>query len=230
MPNYLSIDTSAHASVALIDADTGAVIAARTSPKGNDQTETLAGYVRDLMADHGQQGPELAGVIVGVGPGPFTGLRVGLVAARTFGFVWQVPVHGVMSLHALAERVLELDEIPEEFIVASDARRKEVYWATYNRQGNLLDGPHVAAAATLPALPVYGVGAGIYEEALREAGAAPQPESFAWIAESAYLAKHGLKDLAAGKDLSNTAPQYLRESDAQVPAFMKQAQAKEATA
>lgn len=225
MPNYLSIDTSAHASVALVDSTTGSVIAQKTSPKGNDQTETLASYVRDLLDENREEGQNLAGIFVGIGPGPFTGLRVGLVASRTFSFVWNIPVYGVMSLHALAERVLATDSIPAEFIVASDARRKEVYWARYDQTGQIVDGPHVAAASTPPALPVFGVGAGIYAEQLREAGANPQEQSFDWIADAANLAQRGMRDLAAGKDLANTAPQYLRESDAQVPAFMKQAKA-----
>jgi len=222
MPNYLAIDTSANASVALVDKATGTVVDQRVSPKGNDQTETLSAYVKELLDAHNQQGQDLSGIIVGVGPGPFTGLRVGLVAARTFGFVWQVPVYGVMSLHALAEQVLDAGETPEQFIVASDARRKEVYWARFGQDGTMTDGPHVSAASALPALPVYGVGAGIYAEQLKEAGAKPMPESFEWIANAGYLARRGMSDLAEGKDLSDTSPQYLRESDAQVPAFMKQ--------
>ena len=223
MPNYLAIDTSANASVALVDKATGSVVDQRVSSKGNDQTETLSAYVKELLNAHGQKGQDLAGIIVGVGPGPFTGLRVGLVAARTFGFVWQVPVHGVMSLHALAEQVLDAGEAPAQFIVASDARRKEVYWARYDQDGAMVDGPHVSAASALPALPVYGIGAGIYAEQLEEAGAKPMLESFEWIANAGYLVRRGISDLAAGKDLSDTSPQYLRESDAQVPAFMKQA-------
>ncbi|PRB71358.1 tRNA (adenosine(37)-N6)-threonylcarbamoyltransferase complex dimerization subunit type 1 TsaB [Arthrobacter sp. MYb213] len=221
MTNYLVIDTSAHASVALIDSDSGNVIGERTSPKGNDQTETLSSYVKELLDTHSQRGQDLAGIIVGVGPGPFTGLRVGLVAARTFGFVWNVPVHGVMSLHALAERVIDAGDAPKEFLVASDARRKEVYWARYNNTGVLLDGPHVAAASTLDAMPLYGVGAGIYAEVLRELGATPVEASFDWIADARYLAPRALQLLGDGADLSDTSPMYLRESDAQVPAFMK---------
>ncbi|MGP5524615.1 tRNA (adenosine(37)-N6)-threonylcarbamoyltransferase complex dimerization subunit type 1 TsaB [Glutamicibacter arilaitensis] len=225
MPNYLAIDTSANASVALVDKTTGSVVDQRISSKGNDQTETLSAYVKELLDAHGQKGQDLAGIIVGVGPGPFTGLRVGLVAARTFGFVWQIPVYGVMSLHALAEQVLDAGQVPAEFVVASDARRKEVYWARYDQDGTIVDGPHVSAASALPALPIYGVGAGIYAEQLRDAGAEPQEESFDWIADAANLVQRGMRDLVAGKDLSDTAPQYLRESDAQVPAFMKQAKA-----
>src|SRR5699024_737055 len=140
------------------------------------------------------------GIIVGVGPGPFTGLRVGLVAARTFGFVWQIPVYGVMSLHALAEQALDAGQVPAEFVVASDARRKEVYWARYDQDGTIVDGPHVSAASALPALPVFGVGAGIYAEQLQEVGATPMPESFEWIADAGFLARRGLSDLVGGKD------------------------------
>ncbi|MGP9816799.1 tRNA (adenosine(37)-N6)-threonylcarbamoyltransferase complex dimerization subunit type 1 TsaB [Arthrobacter sp. MYb229] len=225
MPNYLSIDTSAHASVALVDYTTGSVIAQRTSPKGNDQTETLASYVRDMLEENNEEGKNLAGIFVGVGPGPFTGLRVGLVAARTFGFVWNVPVHGIMSLHALAERVLRSGENPKEFVVASDARRKELYWARYDAEGKLLDGPHVSAATELPVLPVYGVGAGLYKEQLESVGSQPRERSFDWVIDARHLAHRGMDDLASGLDLSDTAPQYLRESDAQVPAFMKKAKA-----
>lgn len=221
MPNYLVIDTSAHASVALVDSATGAVIGELTSPKGNDQTETLSRYVKELLDTHNQRGQDLTGIIVGVGPGPFTGLRVGLVAARTFGFVWQVPVHGVMSLHALAERVIDSGDVPTEFLVAADARRKEVYWARYNSAGVLLDGPHVAAASTLDAMPVYGVGAGIYAQELRDLGATPVEASFDWITDARYLAPRALQLLSEGADLSDSSPMYLRESDAQVPAFMK---------
>ncbi|MGH3653415.1 tRNA (adenosine(37)-N6)-threonylcarbamoyltransferase complex dimerization subunit type 1 TsaB [Glutamicibacter sp.] len=225
MPNYLAIDTSANASVALVDKTTGSIVDKRVSSKGNDQTETLSAYVEELLDAHGQKGQDLAGIIVGVGPGPFTGLRVGLVAARTFGFVWQVPVYGVMSLHALAEQVLESGDVPAEFVVASDARRKEVYWARYGKAGVMVVGPHVSAASALPALPVFGVGAGIYAEQLEEVGAKPMTGSFEWIADAGFLARRGLGDLADGKDLSDTSPQYLRESDAQVPAFMKKAKA-----
>ena len=110
MPNYLSIDTSAHTSVALVDSTTGDVIAQRTSPKGNDQTETLSVYVRDLLAENHEDGRALAGIFVGVGPGPYTGLRAGLVAARTFGFVWNIPVYGVVSLPALAQPPQQLPD------------------------------------------------------------------------------------------------------------------------
>ncbi|WP_418907081.1 tRNA (adenosine(37)-N6)-threonylcarbamoyltransferase complex dimerization subunit type 1 TsaB [Glutamicibacter endophyticus] len=223
---YLTIDSSAHASVALVDAVNGTVLAERTSPAPNDQTETLNAYVAELLDDQQIQGSALAGIIVGVGPGPFTGLRVGLVAARTFAYVWSVPLNGVMSLEALVQRVLDADvQVPSEFVVAADARRRELYWARFDASGTLLEGPRVGAADTLPALPVYGAGAGLYPEQLEEAGAQPVASSADWLAEAALLGRRGLQFLADGVDLSDTAPRYLRESDAQVPAFMRKAQA-----
>lgn len=223
MSKYLVIDTSANTSVAIYDQTAGSVLAERHSERGNDQTETLASYVQETVQESGVNGKDLAGIIVGTGPGPFTGLRVGLVAARTFSYVWKVPLHGAMSLGALAHRVKHELAPTTDFLVATDARRREVYWARFNAAGQLQDGPHVGPAGDLPALPVHGVGAGLYAEALTEAGAIVSETSNQWLTPAGDLAPQALADLAAGVDLSSTAPLYLRESDAKVPAFMKQA-------
>ena len=222
MSNYLVIDTSAHTSVAVTDAN-GTVHAEITSERSNDQTETLVSYIHQLLAQAGLEGKELAGIIVGTGPGPFTGLRVGLVAARTLSYVWGVPLHGTMSLGALAERVRRELQPDAEYLIATDARRREVYWARFAADGKLLDGPHVSAAGELPSLEVHGVGAGLYAQELEEAGAKPVAVSRDWLTRAADLGPRALAELAEGADLSDTAPRYLRESDAQVPQFMKQA-------
>jgi len=221
---YLAIDTSAHTSVAIYDAEKQTVLREVTSVKANDQTETLSSYIRDLLEAAGLSGRELAGIIVGTGPGPFTGLRVGLVAARTLSYVWGVPLHGAMSLGALAHRVAGELAPAEDFVVATDARRREVYWARFAPDGTLLEGPRVSAAGELPALVVHGVGAGLYHEELTAAGARPIEASGGWLTEAAHLAPRALAELAAGAHLSDTAPLYLRESDAQVPAFMRRSQ------
>ena len=79
---------------------------------------------------------------VGVGPGPFTGLRVGLVTARTLGFVLEIPVYGVCTLDVLAVEAVDTGAVDAtDFVVATDARRKEVYLATYDGDGARLDGP-----------------------------------------------------------------------------------------
>ena len=92
-------------------------------------------------------------VIVGMGPGPFTGLRTGIVFAQSFAFAQGLPVHGVCSLDAIAYGI----DLPE-FIVATDARRKELYWAKYV-DGKRLGEPLVTAPTEIPNLPIFGEGA-----------------------------------------------------------------------
>ena len=78
-------------------------------------------------------------VIVGMGPGPFTGLRVGISFAHTFGLARNIPVIGVCSLDAI-------DIKEDEYTVAIDARRKEIYWARY-KDGHRVEGPSVSKPA-----------------------------------------------------------------------------------
>jgi len=78
-------------------------------------------------------------VVVGMGPGPFTGLRVGISFARSFGLARNIPVIGICSLDAI-----DIDE--SEYTVAIDARRKEIYWARY-KDGERIEGPAVSKPA-----------------------------------------------------------------------------------
>ncbi|GAA3323935.1 tRNA (adenosine(37)-N6)-threonylcarbamoyltransferase complex dimerization subunit type 1 TsaB [Paeniglutamicibacter sulfureus] len=216
----LAIDTSANASAALLESegDTVEVLGSFTSNVGNDHSEVLAPAIESLLDQAGGRTPEA--IAVGVGPGPFTGLRVGLATARTLGFVWGIPVHGVMSLDAIA-----LDAVAQEpsdnFTVAIDARRKELYWARYDKTGVLLEGPHVSVAEELPASPVYGAGAGLYAERLATVGADVVPGFEHAHPGAVPLGTRALRILSAGETLLGTEPLYLRESDAKVPAVMK---------
>ena len=107
---------------------------------------------------------DLTAIAVGVGPGPFTGLRVGLVSARTMAYVLEVPVYGVCSLDVLAVEAVDTGAVTGPFVVASDARRREVYLATYDEAGLRVSGPDVQrpadVAASLAGLPVVGAGRG----------------------------------------------------------------------
>ena len=96
-------------------------------------------------------------VIVGMGPGPFTGLRTGIVFAQSFAFAQGLPVHGICSLDAIAYGI----DLPE-FIVATDARRKELYWAKYVG-GKRVGEPVVTAPSEIPSLPLFGEGALKYQ-------------------------------------------------------------------
>ena len=109
-------------------------------------TEVLYSGFRDGATAHGPSLPALVQealavsdvdeVVVGMGPGPFTGLRVGIAFAQSFALAREIPVRGVCSLDAIAAQIQEND-----FIITVDARRKEVYWARY------IDGLRVGEAA-----------------------------------------------------------------------------------
>lgn len=225
----LAIDTSATASAALLktrSADSAAqLLASFHTEETNTHSEVLAPGIQGLLAETGNTGGDLDAVVVGVGPGPFTGLRVGIATARALGFVWGIPVHGAMSLNALAHEVLvdsaSRGRVDQGFTVAIDARRKELYWAHYAADGTLLDGPHVGVAESLPPGPVYGAGAGLYDDRLAGNGR-EVAEHFANRHPSAgSLGAWAVRVLGSGGELLPTTPLYLRESDAQVPAQMK---------
>ena len=132
--------------------------------------ELLAPAIAKVMERAGIGRDDLTGIAVGVGPGPFTGLRVGLVTARTIGAVLGLPVSGVCTLDVLAAEA----QVSGRFVVATDARRKEVYWAAYSDPLTRVDGPHVSKPVDVEVTgPVVGRGAVLYPDAL---GPASPPE------------------------------------------------------
>jgi tRNA threonylcarbamoyl adenosine modification protein YeaZ len=198
----LGIDTSTVVCVGLASA--GQVLASTVVDDPHAHAEKLMPLLRQTLADTGFQLSEVTQIAVGVGPGPFTGLRVGVAAAATLGEVLGVPVLGVCSLDVLARQALpQLDA--QEFIVASDARRKELYWAVYSPLGARLRGPFVTAGAELPALPTCGPAARLY----------PLPGS---INDAATLLDAGILAATANElPPASLEPLYLRRPDAQPP-------------
>ena len=95
-------------------------------------------------------------VIVGMGPGPFTGLRTGIIFAKTFAFARGLTLQGVCSLDAIAHGI----DLPE-YVVATDARRKELYWARYVNSERVGQ-PVVTSPTDLPRVPIFGEGAAKY--------------------------------------------------------------------
>ena len=167
----LAIDTSTSAiTVALFDGSR--VTAESTTLDPRAHAEHLAPGIRDVLDRSGIEAGAVTGVVVGIGPGPFTGLRVGIVTARTFGFALGVPVRGLCSHEALAHEAW-LAGRRGGLLVATDARRKEVYAAEFalTRVGSDRVGEvRVARAADLPehwrGLPTIGRGPSLYPDSL----------------------------------------------------------------
>ncbi|BBZ24231.1 tRNA (adenosine(37)-N6)-threonylcarbamoyltransferase complex dimerization subunit type 1 TsaB [Mycolicibacter hiberniae] len=137
----LTIDTSTPAVTAgLVATDRRTVLAERVTEDARAHAERLTPNVLAALADAGLEMADLAAVVVGCGPGPFTGLRVGMASAAAYGHALDIPVYGVCSLDAIGVRT------ESTALVVTDARRREVYWARY-RDGIRVAGPDVGAPA-----------------------------------------------------------------------------------
>lgn len=210
----LAFDTATpYVSVGLYDVTEGQVVAERRSEERMRHGELLAPLVEEVLAAAGVVRQDLTAIAVGIGPGPFTGLRVGLVTARTLAFALEIPVYGVCSLDVVAlEAALGESPVGTDFSVATDARRKEVYLASYDDQGRRLGGPDVVRpgdAAT--ERPVAGEGAVLYPDAFPDARRPAGPGA-------GWLARAVAEELA---ELHDPEPMYLRRPDAVAPGLPK---------
>lgn len=209
----LAFDTATAAvTVALHDGER--VLAGMTSVDARRHGELLAPSIAGVLAEAGKGVDAVTAVAAGTGPGPYTGLRVGVMTARALGAALGVPVYGVCTLDAIAHAVAAGTESATPrgaFLVATDARRKEVYWAEYSAAGIRLSGPAVNRPADLPpGRQAAGQGAWLY------------PESFSGLLEPHYptaaaLAALAVRQLADGTPLLPPQPIYLRLPDARIP-------------
>jgi tRNA threonylcarbamoyl adenosine modification protein YeaZ len=141
----LAIDTATPAVTAgIVKLDGVEVLAERVTVDARGHAEQLTPNVLAALTDAGLTVDDLGAVVVGCGPGPFTGLRVGMATAAAYGHALGIPVHGVCSLDAIGV------DTTGDALVVTDARRREVYWARY-RDGVRVDGPAVDAPADVPA-------------------------------------------------------------------------------
>lgn len=211
----LTFDTSSpQVSVALHDGDD--VVAEAVSEQSMKHGEQVAPLIERVLGTVGAYRHDLTAIGVGVGPGPFTGLRVGLVTARTLAHVLELPVYGVCSLDVLAAEAVGTGVVSGPFAVTTDARRREVYLATYDADGARTGDPVVErpadVVARLEGLPIVGEGAQLYPDVLA-GGRAPLRPSAGWLARAIA------EELV---ELRDPDPLYLRRPDAEASTARKQ--------
>lgn len=200
------------------------VVAESTTVDPRRHTELLAPAISHVLDVADASRTDLTAVAVGIGPGPFTGLRVGVTAGRTLGAALDLPVYGVCSLDVLAAEVVAVGSAADApFLVASDARRREVYWSAYTADGRRTDGPEVATPAEVQARysgrPVAGAGARLYPEAFPTA-VPPEYPSAAQLA-SIVVADTGPSASSWPARVVEPLPMYLRRPDAAPPGARK---------
>jgi tRNA threonylcarbamoyl adenosine modification protein YeaZ len=214
----LTLDTATEACVAVVCVAGGAdgssvrVLASRAAVGARRHGELLAPLVAEVLAEADLRPVDLGGIAVGVGPGPFTSLRVGVVTAASLADALDLPAAGVCSLDAIAYGE------PGDVTVATDARRREVYWARYaggvRREGPAVERPAALAerlsGAGAGAERMIGGGAVLYADHFGDR-VDPAGPRFPAGGGLAALALPALEGRAPGRSL---APLYLRRPDA----------------
>jgi tRNA threonylcarbamoyl adenosine modification protein YeaZ len=206
----LVIDTSSAAVTAgVVDVDAGVIVLAETvTVNARGHGELLAPSIKKSLDSAGKTTNDLEAIIAGVGPGPFTGLRVGLVTAAAMSDALQIPAYGVCSLDGIAAVVRHDGPL----LVAGDARRKEVCWARY-LNGVRVGEPDVSKPADLvmDATAMAGAGARMYADVL---GLPLLDNDFPTVAGLATVAAERVRTRAPVDPLT---PLYLRRPDATPP-------------
>lgn len=201
--NVLAIDTSVGVSVAILRSG-GEVTQSQAIDHGM-QGELTAELVSKVITDSGTKIQEITDVVVGVGPGPFTGLRVGIVTAVVFAHARNISIHGICSLDAIAS------DYAKPCIVVTDARRKELYWAQY--EGVRIGEPQVSKpeviASQFPDSKFVGTGALLYPNYISGTVMELKAGSLAQLFVS------------GSAQLVDVSPMYLRKPDAVEPTIRK---------
>jgi tRNA threonylcarbamoyladenosine biosynthesis protein TsaB len=207
----IAFDTATPAvTVALHDGS--GIVGSESAIDARRHGELLAPAIAAVLGAAGAAPEDLTAIAVGVGPGPYTGLRAGLVTAQVMGSTLRIPVHGICTLDVIAAQARSAAE-GREFLVATDARRKELYWAQYSAAGERLSGPHVGVPASLPAgYPIAGEGPRLHP-GLGANGAIIEPAYPAATQLAEIVADH----IAAGMPAAPAEPLYLRRPDAREP-------------
>ncbi|MCU1529820.1 MAG: tRNA threonylcarbamoyladenosine biosynthesis protein TsaB [Frondihabitans sp.] len=224
----LAIDTSSGTSVAVVDRD-GGVLAERTERDTRRHAEVIGTLIAECLDDAGVAPAELSAVVSGMGPGPFTGLRVGIAAARAFAFGAGKPCLPLVSHDAIAferlgglERALGQErESPQEapLLVVTDARRREVYWSAYTG----IDAEGLPVRLGEPGLTKPGVLDEVVQGSLgpgfRDSAERTDPADT--VVSAAALGMLAETLFSNGRSFAADVPLYLRSPDVTVPGAPK---------
>lgn len=183
----MAIDTSAGTSVALVGEG---IVAEAATADTRSHAEHIGVFIDRVLTDAGLTPSDVTAVVAGIGPGPFTGLRVGIAAAIAFAIGRGIPLYGIPSHDAVAVG-------RETCTVVTDVRRRELAWTTY-RDGVAIDGPRLTTEATLAT----------------DVDLDTFPEVRADVISAAVLATAAQVRIDRGDDLSSLRPLYLRAPDA----------------
>lgn len=228
----LGVTSTSHPLVTVLDE--------RRGQEQQRHAEALVPQLAAILAQAAMKPKDITAVVVGVGPGPFTGLRVGMVTAAAWAHAVGCRTYGVCTLDAVATATLAAHppgsgEDDESILVATDARRKELYWALYAADGRRLTSPAVdspaAVAEYVRTLPPAGSGT--------SSGAPPRPsravgpgavlygdvlgfsDPLATLPTTAGLVSRAAERILAAAPNEHLSPMYLRRPDATVPSTRK---------
>ncbi|WKS58678.1 tRNA (adenosine(37)-N6)-threonylcarbamoyltransferase complex dimerization subunit type 1 TsaB [Corynebacterium accolens] len=210
----LAIDTATIALVTgVVDTESGQ-ITQRILADARAHNERLMPTILEVMSEAGLELGNLDAIVAGMGPGPFTGLRVGMATAQALADALSIPLHGVCTHDAIAHAALAAADAAEEknaALVATDARRKEIYWATY-RAGQRLVGPDVSKPGELSVQDIAQV---VIPEKLAD----QLPEELATLprSEGAPTAEGLVAVARLDAEPAPFVPMYLRRPDAVPP-------------
>jgi tRNA threonylcarbamoyl adenosine modification protein YeaZ len=204
----LALDTATPAVTAGVVelAPHGAVepLASRVTIDARAHGELLTPHTQEALEEAGLTFADLDAIVCGAGPGPFTGLRAGMVTAGALGQALNKPVYPVCTLDGIAA-----DVVAHRLLVVTDARRKEIYWARYEN-GHRVDGPHVGKPAEIDTDADLIVGAELLDKPVEQRYPTP-----------AGLVRAASAMLLGGQTPPPLTPLYLRRPDAVEPGARK---------
>lgn len=220
MSTYLAVDTATEACSVALSVD--GALREHFEPMQREHTQRLLPMIQALLAEAGKSVGQLDGIVCGIGPGSFAGLRIGLGVVKGLALARDLPVAGISSLAMLAQRAFGAQQAAQVAAII-DARMSEVYFGAYRRGAAGLAEPlladRVCPPQEVPALPAgawagAGTGWGRHEAVLRTALRAEvtpvDPSALPHAAEALILGVPLLQG-GRGQSADSLAPAYLRD-------------------